>query len=254
MALNTFREAVRNRAFVGLAVVAAGLILASWMLGELAVVGQAGRVVVSFGFFAVSLFAVATAVVMGALLLHKELERKTIFTIVSKPVHRVEVLLGKFAGILGVVGVEVALLGTVWGLVVVGEGGGFGLEHLKGLLLIYLELMVVAGLAVMFSALSSPVFSAVFTAGGFAVGRVVYVIDEMVREGWGLGATEVGRWVGGAVVGVFPDLSVFNISQQVMLDIPTSGAYLGEAAMYALAYTLIFLGIGVAGFQRRDFV
>jgi len=253
--VNTYREAVRNRTFVGLLFFAVAFILLSLVMSELTVVGQGPRVVQNFGFFAIGLFGVITSVVMGALLVYKELEQKTIYTIVSKPIRRFEVVLGKYLGLLGILVVQLACLGVVWALAMVLQGVTPGLEHLKGWSLILVEVGVVAATAVMFSAWTSPVLTGLFSFGVFAVGRVIYLLEEMLGQSRGLFVDNpVARGLGEAVVMIFPDLSAFDVSQQVLLQVPVGGGYLLHATLYGLGYIVVALCLGMVAFERRDFV
>jgi ABC-type transport system involved in multi-copper enzyme maturation permease subunit len=254
VAKNTFREALRNRAFIGMVVLSLGFIGLSMMLSELAVVGQESRVLVDFGFFAISLFAVATAIVMGAILVHKEMEKKTIYTILSKPIRRYEFILGKYVGVMIVLVLQVGLLSLFWCSLLLMNGDGVGLEHFKGILLILMEVAVVTSIAVMFSAMSSPVLTALFTTGAFAVGRVVYLLETMLTSTRGVFVDNpILGMLGDSAVVLFPDLSVFNISQQVLLGLSTPWSYLVHAGVYAGCYVLAVIVLAVLAFQRRDF-
>ncbi|MDP6944002.1 MAG: ABC transporter permease [Myxococcota bacterium] len=255
VARNTFREAVRNRAFVGVTCFAIAFILFSLILSELTVVGQGPRVVVDFGLYAISLFASATAILMGTLLVYKELEKKTIYTILSKPIRRHEFLLGKYLGMVGILAMELLVLGLIWGFVLWIQGGAFNAEHIKALVLIGCEASLVAAVGVMFSSQSTPALTGLFTLGVFVVGRVVYVLEEMLQASKGLFVDNpFARLFGQAVTAVFPDLSVFNVSQQLLLEVTISWAYLGQALLYATCYGLIVIAIGMLAFERRDFV
>ncbi|MCB9785509.1 MAG: ABC transporter permease [Deltaproteobacteria bacterium] len=254
VARNTFREAVRNRAFLGLLLFSVAFILSSILLSALAVVGEGARVVVDFGFFAVALFAVATAIVMGALLVYKELEKKTIYTIVSKPIHRYEFILGKYLGLLTILVAQVVALGVIWALVILTRDGTVTFEHAKGMLLVVMEVGLIAAVAMMFSAASNPMLTGLFTFGLFIVGRLVYLIEEMLQAPKGLFVDNpVARAFGEVVVAVFPDLSVFDVSQQVLLGVPVAPSYLLHAFVYASAYALFFLVVALFAFERRDF-
>lgn len=254
VAQNTFREAVRNRAFLGLLFFSVAFLLSSILLSALAVIGEGARVVVDFGFFAVGLFAAVTAIVMGALLVYKELEKKTIYTIVSKPIHRYEFILGKYLGLLVILAAQVVGLSLVWVLVILMRDGDVSLEHAKGMMLVLMEVGVVAAVAMMFSAASNPMLTGLFTFGVFVVGRLVYLIEDMLRAPKGLFAdNRVARVFGETVVAIFPDLSVFDVSQQVLLGVPVAPGYLLHAFTYASAYALIFLVIALFAFERRDF-
>ena len=255
VASNTFREAMRNRAFLGLGLFGVLFILFSLVLSELTVVGQGPRVVVDFGFFAVGLFAAATAIVMGALLVYKEVDKKTIYTILSKPLHRYEFIVGKYLGMVSILAAQVIVLALIWTVPLVVQGADVSVEHAKGMLLIVFEVSIVAAVAVMFSAQSTPALTGLLSVGVFVVGRLVYMVEEMLGGTKGLFVDNpIARLFGQGVVAVAPDLSVFNVSQQVLLGVEVSWAYIGHAVVYAVCYVVIILGIAVLGFQRRDFV
>lgn len=255
IARNTFKEAVRNRAFIGLLLLALVFLISSVVLSALAVSDQAPRVVVSFGLFGISLFGVVIAVVMGVILVYKEIEKKTIYTVVPKPVHRFEIILGKYLGLLAILVVELSILALVWFLILWTKDVTVTLEHVKALLLVFFEVMLITGVALLFSAFSSPILSGIFAALIFVVGRVVYIVDEMLRAGSGLFVTSPElRPVGKAVVAVFPDLNVFNGSHEVLLGVPIAWDYIGSALGYALSYVVVLLALATLLFQRRDFV
>lgn len=254
---NTFREAVRHKVFVALAVAGAALLLFSIVLSELAVSGQLRRVLLDFGFFAISLFCVVAAIALGAVLLHKELDRKTIFTLLSKPVPRHEFLLGKYVGMLGVIGLGLVALSLVWFAVLAMQGVPVTVEIVKGLILIAMEATLVTAVAVMFSAMSSAVMTGLLTFGVVVVGRLVYLVGELLADTSDKAfftENPGSRWFGEGLSAVWPDLSVFNASQQVLLEVEIPVGYLGHAFLYGTSYGLLFLVIGMFAIARRDFV
>ena len=89
----------------------------------------------------------------------------------------------------------------------------------------------------------------------FIVGRVVYVLEEMLQGSKGLFVDNpFARLFGQTVTTLFPDLSVFNVTQQLLLEVTISWAYLGQAALYAVCYGVVVIAIGMIAFERRDFV
>jgi len=255
IARNTFKEAVRNRAFLGLMVLALLFLTSSLVLSALAVSDQAPRVVVSFGFFGISLFGVLIAVVMGVILVYKEVEKKTIHTIIPKPVHRFEIILGKYLGLLAILVVEVGVLSLVWLVILWGKDVAVTVEFAKALLLVFCEVTLITAVALLFSSFSSPILSGIFATLIFVVGRVVYIVDEMLRARVGLFASSPElRPFGEAVVAVFPDLNVFNVSHEVLLGLPVEWGYVAAATGYALSYVVVLLAAATLLFQRRDFV
>lgn len=257
IAQNTFREAVRHRVFAALALVGAALLLFSAILGELATTGQLRRVLINFGLFSVSLFCVLASVSLGAVLLHKEMDRKTVYTLLSKPVPRHEFLVGKYFGILAVVWTGLLGLGLVWFLVLGMQGVDVTGELVRALILIAFEAALVAAVAVMFSAVSSAVVTGILALGVAGVGRLIELVQEMLSstndQAFFVKNPDT-RWLGELMVTIWPDLSVFNVSTQVLLEVPITTAYIGHAGLYCLGVVTVAVVLGMLGISRRDFV
>src|ERR1700759_2553055 len=112
VAVNTFREAVRDRVLNGVLGIALLVLVFTLALAELSL-DQRSRIVLDIGLASISLFSVVMAVFLGSSLLYKEIERKTLYVILPKPIRRHEFLLGKYFGIVLTVTVFVAIMGAV---------------------------------------------------------------------------------------------------------------------------------------------
>lgn len=255
IAANTFREALRNRAFLGLLVMTLSFLIFSMVMAELAVRGEKARVVQDFGLFSMSLFGVLIAIVMGVILVYKELEKKTIYTIIPKPVRRWEFILGKYLGMLGLLFVEVAVMALVWLFVLWSKDATINADTFKAIVLIFFEIALVSSIAVFFSAFSSPILSGVFTAGIFTLGRTAYIVGDMLEAKKGLFVDfPEFRPLGELYVATCPNLTAFNVSQDLLLDIPVQTSYVFASGLYALSYVVFFLCLAMLLFERRDFV
>ncbi len=255
VAANTFRESARHRAFIGLLLGAFILILSSLLVSELVVYDQQRRVVQDFGLFFISFAGVVIAVIIGVLLVYKELERKTIYSLLSKPLHRYEFLVGKYLGMLLVLATVTLVLGGSWFLVLIVRDVPVRLVFVKAVLLIFGELSIVSAVAILFSSFSSPVLSGIFTFGIFVVGRQVYFINELLTSSKGLFVTAPQlRPLGEAVTRIFPDLSLFDVAREILLEVEVSWLYVSQSLAYALCYVVILIAMAVLVFQRRDFV
>jgi Cu-processing system permease protein len=146
IAVNTFREAVRDRVLYGVLGFACAVLFFTLAIAELSVHEQA-RVVADLGLASISLFSVIVAMFLGSSLLYKEIERKTLYVILPKPVHRAEFLLGKYFGIFLTAFVFVALMGALQ-LWITGVQAGAKLPLVVGVLLALLALL---GLALFFA-------------------------------------------------------------------------------------------------------
>ncbi len=191
VAQNTRREAFRNRAFLVLVLLGIGLNVTGFALAMLAVKSQAPRVIQNFGYFSVSIVAVVSAILLGVILLYKELDKKTIFTLIPKPVRRYEIVLGKFVGLSSLLLGLVVFLGLGWHLSIYWhdamEVGGRSVvpDLYVGLLLIWFEAVLITALALLFSAWTRPFLSGVFTFGYFLMARWVFLLQEHLDSSQG---------------------------------------------------------------------
>jgi ABC-type transport system involved in multi-copper enzyme maturation permease subunit len=251
---NTLREAGRAKLFYGLLGAAVMLLGFSLVLSDLALVDQKARLVQSFGMAVVPLVCVGTAVLMGALLLHKEIDKKTLYAILPKPIARGEFIAGKLLGLCALLVIELVALALVWWAVLSMRGGQMTGPIVRGLALHVIELVLVTSIAVFFSALTRPVLSGLLTAGVFVVGRVTYVITDLLAARKGL-FVEVPamRAVGKALVVAIPDLSTFAVADPILQGWDVPWSYVASASMYGLCWALAFAVGAVLLFQRRDF-
>lgn len=256
VARNTLKEALRNRAFAVMMLASLVLVFSSLLLAQLAVVGQEKRIVQDFGLFFISLMGVVLAVTTGVILVHKELDRKTIFTVLARPLHRWEFIFGKYAGTMLLLLLQTLVLCGGWFIVLLVSGIQIREVYVMAVLLMFCEWMVISAVALLFSSFSSPMLSGLFTVAIFMVGRLVYVVDEMLQaKSRGLFvSTPALRPFGETVVRVFPDLSVFNISKEILLNQDVSWMYVSQAFLYCLCFVFIFIAAAALLFQRRDFV
>ena len=257
IAENTFREATRNRAFIALMVASLALILSSLLLAELAVLGQEQRIVQNFGLFFISLMGVIISVTIGVILVHKELERKTIYTVLARPLHRWEFILGKYAGMLLILLVEMIFLAVIWLGVLWVHSVPLQGVLLKALVLIFAELTVVSAVALFFSSFSTPILSGVLTLAFWLSGRVVYLIEEMLHstaKGSLFNKAPALRPFGEALTRVFPDLKIFNVTEQILLGKEVTNLYVAQSFAYAGSYVVVMIVAAVLFFRRRDFI
>ncbi len=256
LGLNTFREAVRNRVLYLLLVFALLLILSSLVFGQLSVHEEL-RVTRDLGLGGISLFGVLIAIFVGVNLVYKELDKKTVFSILPKPIRRFEFIVGKFVGMTLTLAVQVVIMAVVLLGVLWLQGGELGPMIFRAIVLTYLEVVVVTAIAILFSSFSSPFLSGAFTLLVFVIGRSAPELRELVHK---LPVGQ-GRSVASIAIRVVPDLHVFYVSGS-MVDgryVSVHGdfiawAYVGVAALYALGYVVCTLTLASIFFSRRDFV
>src|SRR6187431_844384 len=173
IARNAFREAVRDRVLYNLVLFVLLLTGASVFIGELSG-GQERKVIVDLGLSAMLLFGVFIAIFVGVGLVYKEIERRTVYTIFAKRVSRGEFLVGKYLGLCLTLLVNVLVMGAGVSLALIYVSGGMDplvLQIWPAILLIFVELMILTGVALLFSSFSSPALSALLTFFVFIVGH-----------------------------------------------------------------------------------
>lgn len=248
IARNTFREAIRDRVLAGVIAAGAVLLLASLAARPLAM-GEGTRLTVDLGLSAISFLGLLVVLMVGTSLVAKEIERRTIFNLLSRPIARPVYLVGKWAGLAGALWAVALSLGFVlWGLVAFAGHGRNVLPILEAVYLAGLELTVVTAIAVMFSALSTPVLSSLYTLGLFLAGQWADDLRRFAEHSPGAMRTALEVFAN-----LVPNLSLFNMRSLAAVGEPTTALHLGVASGYALLYCACVLALGAAAFESRDF-
>lgn len=249
IAVNTFKEAIRDRILHGIILLAVALVFLSIAFGQLSVENDA-RVIRDLGTTFTSLIVVIVAISSGISLLHKEIHRQTIYTIVTKPVARWSFIVGKYLGlVLTLVAVE-TLIGIVLVVIILLRGDPLHIVLLQALVLSLVEGALVAAVATLFSSFSTPFLSGLFTFGVFVVGRLreqIYEYADAIKFG---ALPEVIRVVGVIV----PDLSLHRADMQVAYLISLNWSYVAYTVAYTGAYAAVLIVLAGMIFSRRDFV
>lgn len=260
VALNTFREAVRDKVFYNLLLFAVLLLGASVLIGQLAA-GQDVKIIKDLGLASSLLFGVGLAIFIGIQLVAREVERRSVHATLSKPVSRPVFLLGKYAGLLLTLGVNIAVmtlalfavLAVYWRLTpstvqAVWNAPALDPRLLVALGLIYVELAVVTAIALLFSTYSSALLSATFTTAIWVAGHFV----EDMRTLEAVGASPATSAVARAVSWVLPNLAMFDVKAEVVHGIHVSAGQVTGAVAYGAVYSAAVLLLAIAIFQRRD--
>jgi len=249
IALNTAREAVRNRVLYSILFFAVLLVGISAIFGS-ASIGNQVKFIKDFSLLSISLFGVITTVVLGVNLLSKELGKRTIFNILSKPVARWEFIVGKFFGLLLTVAAMVILMSAALLVFLRLFEPQFDWMLLLASATIVMELMVLIALALLFSAVVvTPSLAGLFTAAAFVAGRSSSHLQVFHGEDY----PPVVRGIASILFAILPHLDRFNIADQVVFGDHFSLWYFVHVGLYAVSYSALVLLLSVLLFQRREF-
>lgn len=249
IALNTAREAIRNKILYSILFFAFLVVAISALFGAVSV-GNQMKFVKDFSLMSISLFGVVIAVVLGVTMLNKELGKKTIFNILSKPVERWEFIVGKFCGLLTTLALIVAIMcGVLVTFLAMLEGRiDWGLVFASGATI--LELMIVIAVAVFFSSIVvTPTLAGLFTAATFVAGRSVGYLDYFTRQHF----PPVIQVLANGLHWILPNLGAFYIADQVVYGDTIAPWYLFSLAVEAVGRSGLLLLLSVAIFSRREF-
>lgn len=257
IALNTFREARRNKVLWGVLIVVAGVNVAGAVLAEMTL-GEEARVARDVGLGGVSLFGSLTAIVLGVSLLYGEIQKRTVHAIVSKPIDRWEFVVGKYLGMCIILSILVAAFAAAMALLLRFQQVPFSEAVSRAVLLAWMEVLVVAAIAVFFSSFSTPFLSGIFTFAIYFVGSATESMREALAEGKHGALIETPLQVALRIV---PDLHLFAISGGTVdgEHVSVHGrfvdwSYVGMAGGYAALYVGMLLLAAIVIFSRRDFI
>ena len=248
LALNTGREAIRNKLLYSLFFFAIGLMLLSASLALLSYVERV-RILDAFGPGLVRLFSVAIAIFVGVHLIHKEVERRTVYTILSKPLSRAEFLLGKYLGLLLTMWMMLVLMAGFFALVTGLLGDPLGSGELAALFLTGVELAVVVAIATLFSAFTTPMLASLFSCALWSVGHLTRDLRDHGAASDSALIRESTAWM----YQLLPDLESFNLSIEASHALPIFTSDVVLPALYGAGYVAVLLIGAIAIFERRDF-
>lgn len=255
IARNTFREAVRNKILYSLLMFAAAVILGSLILGEFTL-GEGLRLTRDLGLYGIDMFGVLIAIFLGVNMLYKELQLKTVYTILPKPISRYQFVLGKWLGLVFTLVLQVVVMGAVLQVALLVQGAAFEVAIYKALWLLLINVVVVTSIALAFSAFSTPFLSGVFSLGIFVVGRATPDLVEMGQKAGGaaqIGVNLAAKFLPNLQL-FFPSGAVVGAKHVSVHAELVNMNYMLSATAYGLGYSAVVVALAIAIFRKRDFV
>ena len=251
IAINTFRESVRDRVLYNLILFVLILVAASVFVSQLSI-DQESKFIADLGLSAMLVFGALIAIFIGVGLVYKEIDRRTIYNLLSKPVHRHEFIVGKYLGLamtllvnsaVMVIGTELALLYTNRGLI------GLQLSILPAAYLIFLELLLLVAIALLFSSFTTPMLAALYSFAIYVIGH----FSGDLRLAATLTDSSVTRFILTVFYYLLPNLSNFGFIAEASHGRMAPLGMALRATIYAVIYVGILLSVTTMIFQRRNF-
>jgi ABC-type transport system involved in multi-copper enzyme maturation permease subunit len=258
IAYNTFREAIRDKILYNLLIFALLIILGGYLLSTLTF-GEQSKIILDLGLASMNLFGVLIAIFVGIGLVSKEIDRRTIYTIVTKPVARYQFLLGKYLGLVLTLLVNLAIMvvgfycsfylqKTGWQFLAAPEVH-LSIGFYKAVFLIFMELMIVTGVAIFFSTFTTTTLAAIFTLFFYVIGHTIGTLKELGSKL----ANPISKSLLDGIYYLLPNLEKFNIKTEVVHNMPISINYMLMSTLYGILYISALLLLASLIFQKRDF-
>ena len=250
VALNTFREAVRDRVLYNLVFFAFVMMAASIIVGQISI-GIERIVIVTLGLSAISVIGLLISVFIGVGLVSKEMDKRTLYALLAKPVHRWEFLLGKFGGLVLTLAVNTAAmaLGLFLALAYLTQKWQpSDVTVFVAVYFIWLKLALVVALALLFSCFTTPLLAILFTTSIYVVGLYLQELRDLPREVMSPGMAAFTKWLSY----LLPNFENFNIMALAAHDRFVPASFVLHNTVYALVYCAIVLTAAMAVFSRRN--
>ena len=245
--LNVFREAIRDKILYNLLFFAILMIAGAGLLSTLTV-GERTKIIIDLGLAGINIFGVLIAIFLGISLVSKEIDKRTIYTILSKPIRRSQFLLGKYVGLLITLMVNTVIMSAVFAAALWYMRAPVPGEAFETIGMIYLELMVVTAVGLFFSTFTTATLSAIFTIAVYVIGHTSGDLLGVAKK-----ASAGSRWLLEILYYALPNLENFNFKGYASHLTPIPEHLIGFGLLYGLAYIALLLVFSIAIFQSREF-
>jgi len=210
--------------------------------------GDKEKILKDVGLASIDFFCVLIAIFTGINLVYKEIEKRTIFNILSKPISRGSFILGKFMGLSLTLLVALSSMTVIFFIFLFLATGSFDFKILAYFFLLYLELLVITSISLLFSSFSTPILSSIFTISLYLIGTVSWTFNEFKNQ-----LTPVANFIGHILYYILPNLAKFNIKNELVLDENLNSYLIFNGILYAVCYTSALLILTMIIFRKREF-
>jgi ABC-type transport system involved in multi-copper enzyme maturation permease subunit len=250
VALNAFREAVRDRVLYNLVFFALLMMAAAIFVGQISL-GIESIIIVSLGLSAISIIGLLIAVFIGVGLVSKEIDKRTLYALLSKPIRRWEFLVGKFGGLVLTLTVNTAAMAAGLFLALLFVKHSMENSDTTVLVAVYfilLKLAIVVALALLFSCFTSQLLAILFTAGLYVAGLFVHEMRNLSGSKVSPATQAFFSWISY----IPPNFENFNVMAAAAHGKSVPGSLIVQNTAYAAIYCAIVLAVASVVFSRRN--
>lgn len=257
IARNTISEALRRKILNAFLMVGVAVIVLTFAFGQFQA-RQDLTIVKGMGLGIISLAGILITIILSINLIPTEIERRTIYTILSKPVRRYEFLLGKYFGALGTLLLNILAMSIFFVI-------AFAIkQHLaqpdnpinplslfKASLMIYMQLLLLSSLAIFFSVFTTPLVNFFLSFALFIIGNLSSLTQDLAKNG----ANPLVKGFFLAVHYIVPNFGNFNYVNPLVnpdVQVKSEALFLTQNCIYALVYAAVLMILAILAFDRRE--
>ena len=246
IANNTFKQAIRDRILYGILIFAFLFIGSTLVLSSLSL-GEDIFVIRNFGLAGIYVFGLIITIFLGASTVYEEVEKKSTYLLLAKPVTRADIIVGKFLGLFFAIGLTTFLMFGAYLLVIILNSGGFDYLAFWSIILQLLEMGVLIAILILFSIFTTPLAAIIYTILVLYMGHLLSLLKE-----FSLKSGDITRYILTAIYYIFPNLEKFNIRNLIVHQISITPKELALSAGYAIFYIILTLYIAQNLFNRKE--
>lgn len=243
---NTFYEAIRDRILIAIFAFALLFIASTIILSSLSL-GEDMKIIKDFGLAGIYIFSIIITIFLGATLISKEFENNTLYLLLSKPVSKTQIILGKFFGLYSAIFLTTLLMSVAYLIVVAIKGGGFDFLALSAILLNLFEISIFISVSILFSTIFSPLLSTIFSILILYIGHSLPMILKFAdkSDSW-------ARYLLYPIYYLLPNLEKFNLRNVVVHSQFISASEYLLSILYAVIYSIVLLYIAKLAFENEE--
>lgn len=257
---NTIIEALRDRILYSLVLFSFLMIIGSIVITTISA-EQYIKIVKDIGLMTISVIGILISIFLGMNVVYKEIEKKTVYNIFSKPVRRFEFILGKFLGIsltLLLITISMSIILSIivfyfqsrYGTFITFHyGGSFYTQYVWAIVFTYLEFLIIIALSLVFSSFSTPIMTVLFVLLTFIIGRFssdIKLFSEIVKDSFAGNVTEI-------IYRIIPHLDVYNLRAQAVYGGEINTTLIANTILYTIIYCAALLILSIIVFEKKEF-
>lgn len=246
IAKNTFKEAIRDRILFAILAFALLFLLSTILFGSISL-GEDIKVVKDLGLAGIYIFSLIITIFLGTSLIYKEIEKRTLYIMLSKPVSKTHFVVGKFLGLWASIIVSVVIMSVIYLIVVYAKKGGIDLLSLWSILLLLFELAVFIGIAILFSTITTPLAGTIYSIIVLYIGHSLEILKTSAEK-----SGVVARSFSNVAYYLLPNLDKFNIRNSIVHGIVPNSAEIIYPIIYSIIYTSVLLWLAISALKNQE--